>query len=202
MSVVLVSGGLDSAVLLAHILNTGGAPIHAVTVDYGQRHRRELWFARQLAYYYGATPHDFTLPPELLSGSALTGGAEVPKGLDYRDPGQSATVVPGRNLVLLSLAVATAARVGSPAAYLASHQGDEAVYPDCRKAFVEAASATAQAGYGVRVEAPFLGMTKREIVIRGRSLRVPFEMTWSCYEGGVRPCGRCGACVERTEAMA
>jgi 7-cyano-7-deazaguanine synthase len=140
----------------------------------------------------------------MFNGSALTDGGAVPKGLDYRDPGQAATVVPGRNLVFLSIAVAEAKRIGTDRVLFAAHAGDEAVYPDCRQGFVTALSCAASRGYGVRVEAPFLHMTKRQIVALGRSLNapygLPFELAWSCYEGGRQPCGRCGACVERAEA--
>jgi 7-cyano-7-deazaguanine synthase len=203
--VVLLSGGMDSAVLLGWVRNeTDAAGVHALSVDYGQRHRRELWSAFQLARFYGAEFHRVGLPPSLLAGSALTGSGEVPRGLDYRDPGQAATVVAGRNLVLASLAVAHAARHGCDRVYLAAHAGDRAVYPDCRPEFVAGLDRAAREGYGVSVLAPFAakGMDKRAVAHLGKSLGVPLDMTWSCYEGGDRPCGSCGACAERSEALA
>lgn len=200
-SVVLFSGGVDSTVLLAQVRNAVGGYVAAVSVDYGQRHRRELWSAFQLARYYGATYHRVNLPAGVLAGSTLTGAAGPSSG--------PATVVPGRNLVLAGVAVAEAVRLGADAVYLAPHADDAAVYPDCRPAFVEGLAAAVLAGYGVRLEAPFLRLTKAGVVARGRELLVPFDMTWSCYHprgydpalpaSGV-PCGACGACAGRRGA--
>lgn len=195
MSVVLLSGGLDSAVLLAHVLGAGGGPVRTLSVGYGQRHERaEMSCAHELARRYGVPRVRVDLPPDLFAGSTLTGKTGGLSG--------SPTVVPGRNLAFLSLAVAHAVATGDTTVYLASHKGDEAVYPDCRASAAAAADAVAKLGYGVRVSAPFLDMTKRQVVGRGRELGVPFEMTWSCYAGGADPCGKCGACVERAEALA
>jgi 7-cyano-7-deazaguanine synthase len=201
--VVLLSGGLDSAVLLAWVRSTVGGDIDAVTIDYGQRHQRELWSAFQIAHYYGAADRRYTLPPELLAGSSLTGGAGETAGKD--------TVVPGRNLLFAAVAVAHAVRVGAGVVYLAPHAGDAEVYPDCRRAFLGNLSFATEAGYCVRVEAPGLGMTKAGFVGLGRQLKVPFDMTWSCYDpqdydplapASGRPCGVCGACRSRKEALA
>lgn len=201
-NVVLLSGGLDSAVLLAHVVNTVGGATLRMSVDYGQRHRRELWSAFQIARYYGASDCIVPLPPEALSGSSLTGSGGPTNG--------AATVVPGRNLILVGLAVAEAVRVGARAVYVACHAGDAAVYPDCRPGFIEALNEATFQGYGVRVLAPFLGMSKAAVVAHGRNLSVPFDLSWSCYDprgydplapaSGV-PCGVCGACVERAGAL-
>lgn len=208
-SVVLLSGGLDSTVLLAHVLNTEGGGIVALSVDYGQRHRRELWSAFQVARYYGATHEVVQLPPELFVGSALTRDV-LPIVRAPFQVSRSCTVVPGRNLVLASLAVAAAVRHWARAAYLAPTADDRAVYPDCRHEFVTALGAASQEGYGVTVSAPFVGLKKRDVVARGRELGVPLDMTWSCYSpqgydpgapASGTPCGRCGACVLRAEAL-
>lgn len=201
-SVVLLSGGLDSAVLLAHIRNTVGGYVHALSVDYGQRHRRELWSAFQVARYYGATHEVVQLPPGTVAGSALT-GADLPVS-------GSPTVVPGRNLLLVGLAVACAVRRGARAVYFAANADDRHVYPDCRDEFVAHLSVAAQRGYGVTVDVPFVFRSKRDIVALGRELQVPFDLTWSCYDpqgydplapASGTPCGKCGACVVRTEAL-
>lgn len=206
VSVLLLSGGLDSFVLLARECERGRRPALCLTFDYGQRHRREIDAAQAIMDWCRCPGRVHRLPPDIFTGSALTGGPDVPKGLDYRDPSQAATVVPGRNLVFLSIAVAEAARIGAGRVLFAAHAGDEAVYPDCRTAFVAAFGRAAKAGYGVLVEAPFQHIDKRGVVALGRSLNkpygLPFELAWSCYEGGREPCGRCGACVERAEAMA
>lgn len=207
--VVLLSGGLDSAVLLASVRADRGGYIHAVSVDYGQRHRRELWSAAQIARYYGATHEVVPLPPALFAGSALT--ADVLPTLrasqHYVGP---CTVVPGRNLVLASVAVAAAVRVGAAHVWIGPTADDRHVYPDCRSEFVQRLADTSVAGYGVSVVAPFTNLSKRDVVELGRGLKVPFDLTWSCYDpqdydqlapaSGV-PCGTCGACVLRAEAL-
>lgn len=195
----LLSGGLDSQVLLASH-RTQYAHAHAVGFRYGQRHARELESASRIASYYSATWQEISLP--LLGGSVLTGDGDVPKGLHFTDPGQAATVVPGRNAVMLAVAVATAAARGFTEVLFAAHAGDHAVYPDCRGEFVANLDAAMFAAYGVRVLAPFLGMSKRDIVELGHQYLVPMQDSWSCYEGGDVPCGECGACIERQEAMA
>jgi 7-cyano-7-deazaguanine synthase len=179
-------------------------------VDYGQRHRRELWSALQVARYYGATHEVLKLPPALFAGSALT--ADVLPTLRASQHFVGApTVVPGRNLVLASLAVTAAVRAGAKRVWLAPTLDDQPVYPDCRSEFVADLARAAQSGYGVEVLAPFCAMTKREVVTLGRSLGVPFDLTWSCYDpqghdqlapaSGV-PCEKCGACVVRAGALA
>lgn len=200
-TVVLLSGGLDSTVLLAHRLALGDS-VHALCVGYGQRHRREVWAATAVAGHYGVGFEVVELPPTLMKGSVLTGGGPVPHG-HYEDASMRSTVVPARNLVLLSLAAAVAFREGVDAVAYAAHAGDHAVYPDCRPAFVEAVRLTlARCDYRpVTLLTPFVGRTKADVVAEGRRLGVPFELTWSCYEGGCLHCGLCGTCVERREAF-
>ena len=189
--------------LLAHLRNTVGGSVHALSVDYGQRHRRELWSAFQVARYYGATHEVVTLPPEVFAGSSLT-GADLPVT-------GAPTVVPGRNLVLAALAVASAVRVGAGVVYMASNADDRHVYPDCRDVFLSHLAVAAHNGYRVNIDCPFVFWSKRDVVRRGRELAVPFDLTWSCYDpqgydpsapaSGV-PCGACGACVVRAGALA
>jgi 7-cyano-7-deazaguanine synthase len=204
-AVILLSGGLDSAVLLASV-RWNHRHVYALSVHYGQRHERELWSAFQVARYYGANDVRVDLPPRVLAGSALTGGDGAVSG--------SPTVVPGRNLLFVSLAVSLAVQKVAKVVYAAPTLDDRPVYPDCRHEFVSAVSAATDAGYGVRVEAPFTGKTKRQVVNLGRELQVPFDLTWSCYDpqgleeprsllGAYgRPCGKCGACELRRQALA
>jgi 7-cyano-7-deazaguanine synthase len=196
-SVLLLSGGVDSLVLLARECHAGRPPV-CVSFDYGQRHVRELEAARDIAHVYHVPISVLPLPR--LGGSALTGDGEIPKGLHFADARQAATVVPNRNMVMLSVAASVATATGHDRVLFAAHAGDRAVYQDCRAEFVQALNAATLLACGVGVEAPFLSMSKREIVLLGRSLDVPFAVAWSCYEGGKSPCGKCGACVERTEA--
>lgn len=198
-SILLLSGGLDSLVLLAREVEADRVPL-CLSIDYGQRHRRELVAAREIVAAYGVRRVEIALPPAVLAGSALTGQAPIPRGLHHADPRQSATVVPGRNLVFLAVAASQAVSRGLGRVLFAAHAGDAPIYPDCRPEFVAAADATFSLGCGVAVEAPFLSMDKRAIVRLGRSLGAPLHLAWSCYVGGETPCGTCGACVERAEA--
>lgn len=202
--VALYSGGLDSTTLL-YDLRAQGHTLHALGIDYGQRHARELAAAERgaadLGVPYQAVSLRGLLP--LLAGSSQTDPAiPVPHG-HYADPTMRATVVPNRNLLLLSVAAAGAISLGADAVAYAAHAGDHPVYPDCRPAFVEAARAVlALVHYTpVALLAPYLGLTKADLVRRGTDLGVPYADTWSCYEGGALHCGRCGTCVERREAF-
>jgi 7-cyano-7-deazaguanine synthase len=199
MSVLLLSGGLDSAVLLAREVASGRRPL-CVGFDYGQRHGRELRSARQVARHYDCPLLEFVLPGGIFGGDALTGAVPVPHA-HFEDSSQKATVVANRNMVMLSLAAAVAVEHHESRLLFAAHKGDAAVYPDCRPVFIQAIDFAMQLACSVEVSAPFLGKSKREVVSIGRGLRVPFELTWSCYEGGDEPCEECGACVERREAL-
>lgn len=205
--IVLLSGGLDSTVLLADLLDAGHR-VHAVGADYGQRHRRELDAADDVAAYYGVeyTRLDLRQVGSLLAGSALTDpSVPVPLG-HYADASMRSTVVPNRNAILLSIAVGIASARGSDMVATAVHAGDHPVYPDCRPSFITVADMTARIGtqgHGdVRVVAPFVLRDKTWIARRGADLRAPLALTWSCYQGGDTHCGQCGTCVERREAFA
>lgn len=206
--VTTLSGGLDS-VTLAHSLAAEGCDLVALSFDYGQRHAKEIELAARCADRLGADHHvvDLRSVGALLTGSALTDPTvEVPEG-HYTDASMAATVVPNRNAIMLSVAVGVAVARGAEAVATAVHAGDHAIYPDCRPAFIEALeheARIANEGFisdGFRVLAPFLHLTKDEIVRRGAALGVPFGETWSCYLGEERHCGRCGTCVERREAF-
>lgn len=204
---VLLSGGMDSSTLLAHALldpNDPGTVVRAtaVFVDYGQRHIRERESSRAVAGFYGVPLVELDLRSFGASvDSALTvAGREVPHG-HYAEDTMVATVVPNRNATLLSAAAGIAASLGHDAVYTAVHAGDHAVYPDCRPEFIRAIAIATVLGCGVRVRAPFVGIDKAAIARIGGDLGVPYQLTWSCYEGGDQHCGRCGTCVERAEAF-
>jgi len=202
--VIVLSGGMDSAVALLWAKQQGHVA-HAVSIDYGQRHRKEILFAGQLASLTD-TPHtvvDMSSLKGLLPGSALTDDSvEVPKG-HYADPTMKATVVPNRNMILLSVAVAAACAHDATHVVYGAHAGDHPIYPDCRPEFVEAMwHACSVCWYEpIELEAPFIDKTKAEVVALGEALGVQWKYTWSCYEGGDIHCGRCGTCVERIEAF-
>jgi 7-cyano-7-deazaguanine synthase len=207
--VVVFSGGLDSTTL-AYWLASHGARLTLLSVDYGQRHGKELLFAARTAAALGAVHHvaDLRLAGQLLGGSALTSAAvPVPDG-HYTDESMRATVVPNRNALLLDLATGLAVSTGAGAVAYGAHAGDHAVYPDCRPEFVAAyqqMALTANAGFlpgDFTVLAPFIAMTKADIVSLAARLGVPVDQTWSCYRGGDAHCGTCGTCTERREAFA
>lgn len=192
-SIVLLSGGIDSAVALAHTK----AEL-AISVNYGQTHRRELLAAEAVAKYYNVEHHEVNVSAALDIPCALTGHGQIP---EQHATEPDATVVPGRNLMLISIAVAWAQAWGYGAVVVGANADDHAGYKDCRPAFLDRLSDATQDGYGVQVWAPLRKMTKRQVVEFGRQLGVPLGLTWSCYRGGADPCNRCGACESRNEAM-
>jgi 7-cyano-7-deazaguanine synthase len=208
-AVVVLSGGLDSTTL-AYWLHAHAARVTLLSADYGQRHRKELEFARATADALAVRHRivDLTSVGRMMSGSALTDLAvDVPDG-HYTDASMAVTVVPHRNALLLDVAVCLATVLGADTVAYGAHGGDHTVYPDCRPGFVDAYGQMARlAGEGTlpvgfSVLAPFLTLTKAEIVGLAEELGVPFASTWSCYRGGDLHCGTCGTCVERREAFA
>lgn len=208
-AIAVVSGGLDS-VTLAHLLASYGAQLHLLAFDYGQRHRKELGFARECAERLNAAFDlvDISGFSRLISGSALTSDEiEVPHG-HYAAEAMALTVVPNRNAIFLALSFGVAVNEGAQLVAAGVHGGDHFIYPDCRPAFIAAFNTmqkTATEGFAdpnLELWAPFLDTDKTGIVRIGHELGVPFERTWSCYQGGDKHCGKCGTCVERREAFA
>jgi 7-cyano-7-deazaguanine synthase len=208
LAVSLASGGLDSTTLAYFLRNESYEPL-LLSVDYGQRHAREIEAAMVVAARLGVEHNvvDLRGLRALLSGSALTDpDVAVPYG-HYAADNMRITVVPNRNAILLSVAFGMAVARGASVVAAAMHAGDHAIYPDCRPQFVSAFNAMeklATEGFGdpdLQFRAPFVEMTKADIVKLGDQLGVPFAYTWSCYEGGARHCGQCGTCVERREAF-
>lgn len=204
-TIVVCSGGLDS-VTLAHKVAAERTLTRLVSFDYGQRHKKELDYARRCAMRLTA-PHDvvdIAAVGRLLTGSALTSGGGVPEG-HYAEETMRVTIVPNRNAIMLAVAFGAAAAERADAVAAAVHGGDHFIYPDCRPAFVEAFETMQRRALDglarISFYTPFLRVSKAEIVREGARLGVPFAETWSCYKGGARHCGRCGTCVERREAF-
>lgn len=201
--VVVLSGGMDS-VTLAYYLKAQGHDLHCITFDYGQRHKREIDAAKAITSDLGCLHDviDISSVQPFLGGSALTDDVDVPQG-HYAADSMKLTIVPNRNAMMLSIAYAVAVAESAEAVAYAAHAGDHFIYPDCRPDFVTKLEAALQSGNdcAIRIDAPFINMTKGNIAALGIKLGVPFEDTWTCYEGDEYPCGKCGACVERKEAF-
>jgi 7-cyano-7-deazaguanine synthase len=208
-AIVLLSGGMDSATCLAEAV-ASGRQVHALTVVYGQRHAREIASARALVRHFRVPRHTvLTVPLHRLVRSALTDVSQrLPVGRSR--PGRiPSTYVPARNTVLLSLALAAAETDGAREIFIGANAIDYSGYPDCRPAFLAAFETVArrgtragtEAGGQFRIRAPLLRLSKEEIVHRGERLKVPWALTWSCYAGGRRPCGKCDACRLRAKGF-
>ncbi len=205
MKIVLIhSGGMDSTTLLYWLRNNGNE-VKALGIFYGQRHATELDMAAALCEEIDV-PFDIAdlgALQTLLAGSSLTSPEiEVPEG-HYEDESMKATVVPNRNMIMLSVAIGHAISLGYSNVGYAAHAGDHAIYPDCRPAFAQAmAEVAGVCSYEpVTLHRPFIDMSKAQVVEMGVKLKVPYEKTWSCYKGEDVHCGKCGTCVERIEAF-
>ena len=208
-AVVLLSGGLDSATTL-WIARARGFRCHALLVDYGQRHRRELQAARRLARLAGC-PAEVVRLRLPWGGSALTDRrVAVPLGRSEAAMrrGIPATYVPARNTLFLGLALGHAEAIGATRLFICAHVHDFSGYPDCRPAFYRAFAQAARQGTKagvegrpIRIETPLIRWTKAQIIRRGLRLGVPYALTWSCYLGGRRPCGRCDSCRLRAKGF-
>jgi len=208
-AIVLLSGGLDSATVLA-MARRDGWKCHALSIDYGQRHRAELSAAQRVAQALGAVEHRVVaLDLRVFGGSALT-DASIPVPTSP-SPGIPVTYVPARNTIFLSLALAYAEVTGSDAIFTGANAVDYSGYPDCRPEYLRAFEAMANLatrraieGAPIRIEAPIVRMTKADIVRRGHELGVDFSLTVSCYSADEegRACGRCESCRLRREGFA
>ncbi len=203
-SIVVLSGGMDSTVMLAHALDKGKV-VAALSFDYGSKHNgREIPMAAGLCKKLGISHEIVKLPfmNELFSSSLLQSGGEIPDG-DYEQLNMQSTVVPFRNGILISIAAGYAESAGAKEVLLGSHAGDHFIYPDCRPEFNRALSKTVGLGTDGKVSLsfPFERIDKRDIGDLGRRLGVDFAMTWTCYKGGSVHCGTCGACLERKYAL-
>lgn len=214
-ALVLFSGGVDSTTCLGIAVNRYGADeVLALSVFYGQKHSRELKAAERIAARYGVELKHLDLALifagsdcSLLSGSS----AEIPKEsyaeqLSETGGAPVSTYVPFRNGLFLSSAASIALSRGCEVIYYGAHSDDAAgnAYPDCSSDFNDAINRAIYLGSGkqLRVEAPFIGLTKAQVVKKGLELNVPYELTWSCYDGGDKPCGKCGTCRDRAAAFA
>lgn len=201
---LILSGGMDSATLLYHLLEQGDEVI-CLTFNYGQRHKKEIELARQLAEYVSCKWQlvDLSGLKDLIKGNSQTDDSiPVPEG-HYAEENMKLTIVPNRNMMMLAIAGAVALSEKCDRLAYGAHAGDHAIYPDCRLEFVIAM----RVAFGLcdwnklDLIVPFQEKSKGDIAKRGLELGVPYEKTWTCYAGQEKPCGKCGACTERREAF-
>jgi 7-cyano-7-deazaguanine synthase len=212
---VLLSGGLDSSTCLALAVNRYGAEnVSALCIHYGQKHEKELKSAAAVAEYYGVKLTTLNLA-DIFAGSNCSLMKGSTESIDHRsyaeqlsEKGGSGTVstyVPFRNGIMLSAAAGIAQIHGSSEVWYGAHRDDAAgrAYPDCSEEFVKHMGNAIFEGTGgeIRLYAPFIDKNKADIVKTGLELKVPYELTWSCYEGGEKPCGTCGTCIDRSNAF-
>lgn len=201
--VVIYSGGMDSFTVLNRAVRDG-KQVYALSFDYGQKHVKELEYAANVCIELNI-PHkivDISAINQLIGGSSLTDDIDIPEG-HYEEESMKSTVVPNRNMILLSMAVGYAVSVEANQVYYGAHSGDHAIYPDCRPEFVEKMNDVCQiANYEpVDIYSPYLKDTKIDILTDGIKMGLDYGKSWTCYNGREKACGKCGACQERLEAF-
>lgn len=213
-AMVLSSGGVDSTTCLGiAVQKYGRENVISLSVYYGQKHDKEMHAAKEVAEYYGVEHLELDLLKIFsYSNSSLLKHSteEIPKESYVEQLGETdgkpvSTYVPFRNGLFLSSAASIALSKGCSVIYYGAHADDAAgnAYPDCSREFERAMNEAIFLGSGkqLKIEAPFVGQTKAEVVKKGLELEVPYHLTWSCYEGGEKPCGVCGTCIDRAEAF-
>lgn len=208
LAILIASGGIDSTTLLYKLISEGYDPV-ALSFLYGQKHNKEIEYVKRTCELLD-TKHilvDISGIKDLLHGSALTDTdvdiPEVPETKEYFDTLKT-TIVPNRNSIFLTLAVAYAQSIGCNNVFYGAHFSDRGVYPDCRKEFVDSFEKNqiiANDNPNLRISAPFVDMDKADIIKIGHELGIPYQNTWSCYKGDSSHCGVCSSCRERKRAF-
>ena len=201
--IVVYSGGMDSYTLINKAIQEGHE-VQAISFDYGQKHKKELLFAKNFCEISRIEHEivDITSIRNLLKGSALTDDIAIPQG-GYADNSMKLTIVPNRNMILISMAIGYAVSSNANEVWFGAHSGDHVIYPDCRPEFVEKMNALSLISdyQPISVKAPFIDLSKSEILSKGLEMNLDYSKTWTCYEGKDLACGLCGACNERLEAF-
>ena len=201
---IILSGGMDSGVLLLDLLKRKFKPL-AITFNYEAKHScREIAAAKELTSKFSISHEviELSFINNYLSSSLLKSGTNVPLG-SYSDVNMSSTVVPFRNGIMLSIAAGIAESREIPFIFIGTHAGDSVVYPDCRKDFNKSMNEAIFFGTDSKIKffAPYEKFTKKEIATNGKELDFPFELSWTCYVGKEKQCGECAACISRREAI-
>jgi len=208
-AVILLSGGLDSATVLYWAIKKGYQP-QALIFDYGQRHSREVASARALCKKTGVPCRVISIKLPWQGSSLLDKTAALPKAKNVKAVGAEipSTYVPGRNTLFLSYGLSLAEAIGAGAVLIGANALDYSGYPDCRPDFIAAMSKVfelgtkaGRQGRPIKIVAPLLKMTKSQIIKLGINLGVPYQLTWSCYSGGGKPCGTCDSCLLRAKGF-
>lgn len=213
-ALVLFSGGVDSTTCLGIAVDKFGADeVLALSIYYGQKHDKEIEAARKIAEYYGVAWKQLDLALIFADSDCsllAQSDKEIPKEsyaeqLAETDGSPVSTYVPFRNGLFLSSAASIGLSNGCEVIYYGAHSDDAAgnAYPDCSQEFNDSMNKAIYLGSGnaIRIEAPFVGLTKAQVIAKGLELNVPYHLTWSCYEGGETPCGKCGTCIDRAKAF-
>jgi 7-cyano-7-deazaguanine synthase len=210
-AVCLISGGIDSSVS-AYFAKSKKFSIYALTIRYGQQHKKEINSAKNIAKSLGVEEHiilnvDFTK----FGGSSLIDRTnDIEKNRDINQIGKDipSTYVPARNTVFLSIALAYAESIDAEDIFIGVTSSDYSGYPDCRPKYIKAyqdmanlATKKAISGKIIKINTPLINKSKDEIINLGFKLKVPFEKTWSCYKGGKKACGRCDSCLLRLKGF-
>ena len=213
-ALVLLSGGLDSATCLSVAVNKfGTSNVATVSISYGQRHDKELQCAKAVAEFYGVNHYELDLSP-VFANSDCPLMARSARQIEHKSyveqtaHGKASTYVPFRNGLMLSAAASFAGSLfenDSVEIFIGAHADDAAgnAYADCRADFIRTLDEAISIGtYGkIHIVVPFVDQTKADVVKAGLELDTPYELTWSCYEGGERPCGQCATCLDRAKAF-
>lgn len=203
-ALVILSGGMDSTTLLHDVVDKK-YDVEALSFNYGQNHSKELDMAAATCKKLNI-PHKIIdvsfMGKELLKSSLTSGAAAIPEG-HYAEENMKSTVVPNRNMILISLAAGYAISEKKEVLFYGAHAGDHTIYPDCRPEFVQAMRTALSLSdwHKLELEAPYLYKDKGDIAAIGKALGVDYSLTWTCYKGGEEACGVCGSCTERLEAF-
>lgn len=208
-AIVLLSGGLDSATVL-YLARKQGYKCFCLIFDYGQRHSREIESAKRLAAGAGCPAQIIKINLPWKGSALLDNKIKIKLAASSKSKGNAipGTYVPGRNIIFLSFALSFAESMGAEAIFIGAHAQDYSGYPDCRpefyRAFDRVISTGTKAGVehrGIKIITPLINKTKAGIIRLGRKLNVPFGLTWSCYRGGKKPCGKCDSCYYRAKGF-
>lgn len=207
-AIVLLSGGLDSAVTL-YFAKSRHYDCHSLTFDYGQIHKKEMTQAEKLAKAAGSRIEVVKIRLPWKGSSLLDRTKKLPQDrtIDEIEKGIPSTYVPARNTIFLSIASSLAEAIGARSVFIGAHFEDSSGYPDCRRRYLEAFQKVIKIGTKAGLENrlslryPLIGKRKKEIIKLGHTLGVPFQFTWSCYKGGRRPCMRCDSCILRAKGF-